>query len=235
MATIYTPVINYLKSTDFIIPAIVIPGVDVLLCMLFTKHARWFQLHSAINAIIVYIISTDVFLLYTDPLNNIQQTESKVECSFIILLHLYHYLRFPNTTMDYFHHIIFIGFGCIPIFCFYNSNLIRLASFAGCGLPGAIEYFMLALVKHKKLGSLTQKRMNSLMYNYFRYPATVYSVTVIHVAYTQGLTPVAPIAMVYYIIFIVFMNGSFYNKLTLENYVEHRIAFKLHSLNSGRR
>ena len=230
MTVPYISIINYLGSTDFIIPAITIPVVDLLLCLMFTSHARWFQLHSAINAIIVYIIYNDVFILYMDPIHNIHESESKIECSFIILLHIYHYLLFKNTMMDYFHHIVFVGGGCVPIFCSYNSNLIRLASFAGCGLPGAFEYFTLALVKHNKMNSLTQKWMNALMYNYFRYPATVYSVTVIHIAYSMSLTPAASIVIVYYIIFIIFMNGSFYNKLTIENHIHHRVAIKLNSL-----
>lgn len=232
MTPIYLPVINYFSSTDFIIPVITIPMIDFLLCTLFTSQARWFQLHSAINAIIVYIISNDVFLLYTDPLNNIHETESKLECSYIVLLHIYHYFLFKNTMMDYFHHIVFVGFGCIPIFCFYNTNLIRLATFAGCGLPGAIEYFTLSLVKHKKLNSLTQKRLNSYMYNYFRFPATVYSISIIHIAYIMNLTPAAHIALVYYIIFIVFLNGSFYNKLTLDNHTEHKLLLKINNSNT---
>ena len=74
--------------------------------------------------------------------------------------------------------------------------------------------------------------MNAIMYNYFRYPATVYSVTIIHIAYSMSLTPAASIIIVYYIIFIIFMNGSFYNKLTIENHLHHLVARKLHSLNN---
>lgn len=228
---IYSQAINYLNSTDFIIPAITIPSIDFLLCIIFTSHSRWFQLHSAINTIIVYIISNDVFLLYTDPINNIHESDSKIECSFIILLHIYHYLLFKNTVMDYFHHIVFIGGGCLPIFYLYNTNLTRLASFAGCGLPGAIEYFTLSLVKHKKMNSLTQKQMNSFMYNYFRFPATLYSISVIHIAYMMSLTPPCSAALVYYIIFIIFLNGSFYNKLTVENHIEHKLLLKIMNSN----
>ena len=119
MTTNYTAVVTYLNSTDFIIPAITIPSIDFILCIMFTRHARWFQLHSAINIIIVYIISNDVFLLYTDPLNNIRNTESKIECSFIILLHLYHYMVFKNTMMDYLHHFVFVVW-------WMSSNLLFL-------------------------------------------------------------------------------------------------------------
>ena len=124
--------------------------------------------------------------------------------------------------------------GCLPIFCFYDSNLLRLTSFAACGLPGAIEYFTLALVKHKKLGILTQKRMNAILYNYIRFPMTLYSITVIHIAYTLGLTPSSSPIVVYYVIFLVYINGSFYNKLTIENHIQHKVAMRLNYLNAGR-
>jgi hypothetical protein len=209
--------INAYFSVDIIIPLISIPFIDFLLCIIIDTKARWFQLHAAVNTIIVYIISNDIYLLYTDPLHNIRDVESKMECNFIIFLHIYHYFIFKNTVMDNFHHFIFIGCGGIPLFYYYNSNLTRLTSFAVCGLPGAIEYFTLTLVKHNKMKSLTQKQFNSYLYNYFRYPITIYGITIIYIAHTQNLTSETPSIVIYYIIFLVFMNGSFYNKLTIEN------------------
>ena len=60
--------------------------------------------------------------------------------------------------MDYFHHILFVLFGTIPIYYYYNLNLIRLITFVGCGLPGAIEYFTLSLVKHNIIASLNPEK-----------------------------------------------------------------------------
>ncbi len=220
--------------SDIIIPLITIPFIDLLLCTIIDKRARWFQLHSAINTIIVYIIYNDVYLLYTDPLHNIRIIESKIDCNFIIFLHIYHYFIFENNVMDYFHHFVFIGCGCIPIFYYYNSNLIRLTMFSACGLPGAIEYLTLTLVKHNKINSLTQKRFNSYLYNYFRYPTTIYSITIIYIAYLHDLTPVIYPIIVYYIMFLIFINGSFYNKLTLENHIQHKIAHRFNYLNAHR-
>ena len=78
-------------------------------------------------------------------------------------IHIYHlYIVKHLSYMDYFHHILFIGTGVIPSLIFYNINLIRLAWFPTCGLPGCIEYLTLALVKHDRLCHIKQKRLNCL-------------------------------------------------------------------------
>ena len=58
-------------SSDIIIPLLSIPTIDLLLCRLFGTKSRWFQLHSAINGIITYIIWSDVYLLVINPIKNI--------------------------------------------------------------------------------------------------------------------------------------------------------------------
>ena len=211
---------------DIINPIITIPVTDFILCKIFGSKARWFQLHSVINMVIVSIIYQDVIDLYYNPIKNHRIVESKIDFNYIIALHVYHIIISNKVTfMDYFHHILFIGGGILPAYLYYNSNLTRLVSFSSCGLTGSIEYFMLALVKHKYLSALTQKRFNSYMYNYVRYPLSMYSVIANYVAYINidTLREGGPILLLY-TNFLMYFNGSFYNKLTVENYVEHKMA-----------
>jgi hypothetical protein len=79
---------------NLIKPVIYIPLIDVILCNLFTKKARWFQLHSYVNLLIVNIIKDDVYILITNPVDNIKILEDCEELYYIILLHLYHILFF---------------------------------------------------------------------------------------------------------------------------------------------
>ena len=213
----------YISISDIIIPLISIPALDFMLCILFGIQTRWFQLHSVVNGIIVCIVYQDVISLYINPIANNGIMNSKLDCYYIIFLHIYHLFISSNLTfMDYFHHGLFIGGGCIPAFLFFNSNLVRLASFAGCGLTGCVEYFTLALVKHNKLKSLTQKKISSYMYNYVRYPLSLYSIMAIYIVYLydtpQNINPY----LLIYVNLIIFFNGAFYNKLTIENYIEHK-------------
>ena len=229
--TNYVPIINNIN--DIIIPVITIPGIDYLLCYIFGNKARWFQLHSAINAIIVYIIYQDVYNLFIDPIQNVRILNSKIDCNFIILIHLYHIIAFTKiTAMDIFHHTAFVAFGAVPIFYLENSNLLRLGCFPICGLPGTIEYFTLSLVKHNKLSSLLQKRLNSYLYNYIRYPLSIYAIVIIYITYlTNPLIYNKPLFILYTIL-IIFSNGAYYNKLTVENYIGHKslLSNTLHKL-----
>ena len=153
-----------INTSDIIIPLITIPTIDLVLCKIFGTISRWFQLHSVINFIIVSIIYRDVIRLYINPLQYNRLVDTKIECYYILFLHIYHLFMKKLSFMDYFHHIVFIGAGFLPGILLSNSNLTRLVSFSGCGLTGVIEYATLALVKHKRLDYLTQKKINSYIY-----------------------------------------------------------------------
>jgi hypothetical protein len=211
---------------DWTIPLIIIPSTDFILCKLFGTLSRWFQLHSAINIIIVYIIYDDVVKLIYNPIDNIAVMNSKLDFYFIVWLHIYHVFISKLTLMDYFHHILFIGGGCIPVILLYNINLVKLCSFTCCGLPGAIEYFTLALVKHKKIESLTQKKICTYIYNYGRYPFIIYSASLTYIAYKQEIIKNYNPWLIVYVNILLLFNGSFYNKLTIENYMEHKLRIK---------
>ena len=222
---------NYLASmvpsqtsmVDCLIPVLSIPTIDLLLCKFFGTRSRWFQLHSVINGIIVYIILDDVILLFINPLENITPIISQMDSYFIMILHIYHLFIVKQISfMDYFHHILFVGMGVMPSLILYNTNMIRLAWFPTCGLPGCIEYFTLSLVKHDKLDPLTQKRINSYIYNYLRYPITVYGPTVTYIAYKQNLLYNTNAFIIVYFNLILFFNGAFYNKVSIENYILHK-------------
>ena len=230
-------ILNYTTITeicrrDLIIPVISVPAIDFLLCKMFGTKSRWFQLHSAINAVILYIIWTDVIQLFMNPLTSIRIIESKMDGCFILILHIYHIIILKQLTfMDYFHHFLFVGGGVLPVIIFYNSNLVRLGWFAANGLPGCIEYFCLTLVKHEKMNHILQKSLNSYIYNYLRYPITIYCPTITYTAYKYRLLINYNPYMLIYVNLILFFNGAFYNKLTIENYISHKYK-KNHSYNN---
>ena len=124
--------------------------------------------------------------------------------------------------MDIFHHILFVGFGVVPAYNFFRNNLIKLISFSTCGLTGCIEYFMLSLVKHEKMSSLQQKYINSYIYNYIRYPLTMYTVVSTYISYITNPNIIEYPGLLIYINLLLFFNGSYYNKITIENYIEHK-------------
>ena len=204
---------------NIIYPIIIIPFFDVLLCNFFGNKARWFQLHSVINLLILNIIKDDVYKLIIRPYEVVELEEPQ-ELYYICFLHLYHFLFFKNSKMDFIHHFGFVLFGALPIYKLYNLNLIRLATFTGCGLPGFIEYTSLVLVKHNKIKSIEQKVLMSNVYNYFRYPFSVFASSIIYCNHIIDKRFEIPSIIVFYTMFIVYLNGAFFNKITLENTIE---------------
>ena len=86
-------------SFDYIIPIILTPTIDNLLCKMFGTKSRWFQLHSVINAIIVYIIWDDIINIYSNPLMYIKEVESKMDSYFIMVIHIYHMCQLHQQQM----------------------------------------------------------------------------------------------------------------------------------------
>tara|TARA_B100000902_G_scaffold399984_1_gene474246 strand:+ start:6070 stop:6774 length:705 start_codon:yes stop_codon:yes gene_type:complete len=204
---------------ELILPIITIPSLDILLCCMISNKARWFQLHAIINLIIVYIIFEDVKIYFNELFNGIIEKTSNLDNYFILVLHLYHCLFFNNlSVLDYFHHLLFIITGVIPCTHLFKTNISRLISFTGCGLPGIIEYGSLVLMKHDIITPLTQKNINSYMYVYLRTPLSIFNVSFIFIAYKEGYFYQENQIILFYIIFLTYFNGTFYNKLTIENY-----------------
>lgn len=216
---------------DLIIPVVTVPSIDFILYLMFGNKSRWFQLHCAINGIIVYILWQDVFEILCNPLISIKTLNTQIDSYFIIVLHVYHLIMFKQITfMDYFHHILFIGTGVIPALLLYNINLIKIAWFTSCGLPGFIEYLSLSLVKHNKITSLTQKRVIAYVYNYIRFPIAVYCPTITYIIYKNHnylqldsdiINDLNGYLIIYFNL-LLFFNGAFYNKITIENYIVHK-------------
>ena len=212
--------------TNFIV-AISLPLLDLGLCLVYNKKARWFQLHAAVNFVILTIIYKDVISLIDNPLN-IRYIDNPIEIYYIFYLHIYHMMMFKNTMMDYFHHVVFVLLGALPVYYFYNFNIIRLSTFVGCGLPGLIEYTTLSLVKNEKMSSVSQKILISNIYNYFRYPFTIFSASAIYIANQNQYTDI-PNKSILFVISMIFLNGSYFNKLTIENSIYHRIMNELNN------
>ena len=85
------------------------PLIEVLrfiFVFLFTRKARWFQLHCLINLLILRVIIQDVYDILLDP-KNIKTIENPKELYYITILS-YAFLIFKNTLMDYFHHSVFV-------------------------------------------------------------------------------------------------------------------------------
>jgi hypothetical protein len=215
----------FFYNKDFIEPVIVIPTIDIILCRLFTKKARWFQLHSIINFIISYYCINDTILLFKSPIKNIVNNKSDVIIYYITLLHLYHLrIKLILSRIEIIHHILFVLLGVLPCIYYWNNNIISLWIISGCGIPGGIDYGLLTLVKHNKISSIRQKNISSVLNNYIRYPLGMYGLTVSFIAFQENIIIANKIFFIY-ISILIYSNISYFNKLSIENHINSKLLY----------
>ena len=204
----------------------VIPFTDFVLIKLFGSTARWFQLHSAINFLISYLIRDDIYSFIFYPLYAIKvNTDFKV-VYYIIYLHSYHFFIKKLQLIELIHHVLFVFMGVLPCIFFWNYNIINLWILSGCGLPGAIEYLMLSLVKKDMLSCKRQKYISANINNYMRLPITMYGLSLTYIAYMEKIIYCNSIFLIY-ICILIYTNGTFFNKVAIENYIKYKYNNKI--------
>ena len=204
----------------------VIPFTDFVLIKLFGSTARWFQLHSAINFLISYLIRDDIYSFIFYPLYAIKvNTDFKV-VYYIIYLHSYHFFIKKLQLIELIHHVLFVFMGVLPCIFFWNYNIINLWILSGCGLPGAIEYLMLSLVKKDMLSCKRQKYISANINNYMRLPITMYGLSLTYIAYMEKIIYCNSIFLIY-ICILIYTNGTFFNKVAIENYIKYKYTNKI--------
>ena len=138
------------------------------------QNTRWFFIHSISNIAITYTATSDLITVLSNPLNTFKYSWndlSYLSFQIGIITHLYHILFFRLTTDDIQHHFLMI-FVAGPIE-YYNKSIICSATlFFLSGLPGAIDYFLLYLVKINKLSKLKEKEIYNYLSSYIRSPGS---------------------------------------------------------------
>ena len=193
--------------------------LDFGLCKLINQQARWFQLHAVVNTLITFLVYNDVIAVFLDPMKSLDLSVTKDAGQVCLALHAYHILTFNNLTkLDYAHHILSVFLAGVPGIFFWSNPLIHVWYIFACGIPGGIEYYMLCFVKHGYMSKLTQKRWSSLINTYIRCPGILFVSFASYIGYMSGLIDL-PGWFVFYLCFSVFMNGTFFGKLSVENHI----------------
>lgn len=203
---------------------------DRTLTEIFTDKARWYQLHFIINFIIVINILPDILYIIFDPKNNYQLVDkndiSNYLSNYHICLHIYHIIAFNNLNFwDYFHHILFAFLGIIPGMIFVNSNQLYFHKISCGGLPGMIEYGSLILYKHDIITKYRQKRLNTILYLFFRLPlcilGAVYNMLAYYNSYIED-----PLWITIYLNIMLYFNGTLFAYLTCHSFYKLKYLSK---------
>ena len=150
--------------------------IDITISRHFTK-ARWFVLHSIINIIITHYSFNDLYYLIFDPVNCLTDLSinSTIPWMMNITIHLYHTLIYFNsmTWLDWLHHGT-MTFILTPICFMFSSGKVMNASHVFImGIPGAIDYALLAMVKYGCIKPITEKKINTILNVWIRSPGII--------------------------------------------------------------
>ena len=164
----------------FIIPLL---SDQLFIRKIIKQNCRYFAIHVIFNLWITYLTYNDVkyTLLYPETaLDESYSSSGIITTSAISSFHTYHLIFFKNiNTEELIHHIVscfivpFIGI-ILPL-----GNTIPICNIAMCGIPGAIDYFMLILVKYKIIHKITEKSINRWLNLLIRWPIFLLSVYIL--------------------------------------------------------
>ena len=202
-------------------------GLDVLLRRAFSYQARWFQLHCAANAVICMTAWPEVWDIIRDPQEAFELSGNRLGVIFTFSLHLYHMLFFELSFIDKCHHISSV-FLCMPLSLCLNRKVFSFLLFIGSGLPGGIDYLLLALMKNKIILPIYEKKWNGWLNAYIRAPFGAMGSGLTYMIARQAEPWSAFQATAYFIALMSFLNTTFFAKLAIENHIMH------HYKNSGK-
>lgn len=211
---------SYFINNEIIISFLIIFLLDKILCKIFGKKGRYYQLHSVINTIITYRIFPDIKKFYINPINAYRFLDTNLDSYLIISLHIYHIIISKKlNVIELIHHLLFVMLGVVPVIFYINTNQIYLGYIACGGIPGIFEYGLLALHKNNFISLYNQKYYTTYLYNYFRYPLALYGCFLNFTLWKYNkILNSDNIYLSIYINVLLFVNGSVFNQLTLKSF-----------------
>ena len=145
------------------------------------QNTRWFFIHSLCNVFIILFTFSDLLLVFQIPWysalpSSFYEKQSIEPVLFSIYLHIYHVLVFKNLTwVDWLHHILSAFLCGLIAFVYHWGPILNTILFFITGLPGGIDYFLLFLVKLKKIDPMVEKRVNVYLNIFCRMPGLLIS------------------------------------------------------------
>ena len=185
------------------------------------NQIKWFVLHSFTNLLIIITSFMDMKNLLINPLHQESSLLTNYPRILTIGLHAYHLIAFKIEFIDYLHHFLMIG---ALSSTYYYSDLVMTNYFLFymTGLTGMFDYMMLALVKLNMMNKITEKKINSVLNNYIRYPLIMNGVSTLYFRYINNIYEFTAESYNIYgfilLMAIFFWNGSYFNYRVVHNY-----------------
>jgi len=133
------------------------------------SRARWFCMHSIGNAVVAAGTAGDMAACAADHSRSREMAAWLMPAGMAFSMHLYHCAAFKLRPEDWSHHLLFV-FGVTPLVAMHPTRGMSVCLFFCTGFPGMLDYWLLVLVKTRKLHKRVQKRAAGFINAYMRMP-----------------------------------------------------------------
>ncbi len=188
--------------------------------------ASFFISHSLVNAVVVWSCAADMASTLASPLTSMKRPYSLFPTVLQMSFHFAHIVVDWRTleAMDWIHHLASsLAVGWLNLAYVYGP-LLNYAIFFGTGLPGGVDYALLACVKLGRIHSITEKRINRALNNWVRMPGLLMWMAMAQCVRSGGLlrAPMPPLVLAVQFV-LVAGNALFFNERVLANHAESNI------------
>lgn len=192
-------------------------------CVLPKGYPRWFMLHIVSNTFVCIFSFTDVWFLLGNPLHY-TLSSSSVPRAITFALHMYHIVVIRKlSVIDWVHHVVMTT--VLLISCFYVETITisNYNLFFTTGLPGGIDYVLLAMMKMGKLDKITEKKINSKLNVWIRGPGIIIGAYILFLQHSNNVIPTSQ-PLLWFIIPALLWNAQYFTERVVYNYGRQEAA-----------
>jgi hypothetical protein len=143
-----------------------------------SESARWFFVHLIANVVVSWLVWPDLVFCYHNIGECALHQWQRGTFGYAVAagLHFFHLVFFEVSAADWMHHLMTAVLTTPPILLFHQHAHVAVALFFMTGLPGAIDYFLLTLVKLNRLDPEIEKKLYVVISVWVRGPGVLSAV-----------------------------------------------------------
>lgn len=184
-----------------------------------SNKAKWYMIHSLTNVVVAGWTLPAVYLMMTEYEDF--TWDSTVPSLLVMALHIFHALHYKMSTDDIIHHSVMLTVLLVPLLN-PNSMYLSIANFSLfflCGLPGAIDYFLMFKVETGQMQKIVEKRYNVMLNTWIRAPGILFGASR---CYLLLLKTAVPAYVCLPVITALLWNAQYYSSQVSQSYGRHQ-------------
>ena len=194
----------------------------VYACRKLNLKNPYYIVHAIHNAAIVAVTAPDVYHTFTNLHAIDIYPTNWLAMKLCFALHLYHCILYCTTFRfdDWLHHGLMVGFA-LPIGALVPAHtLMGFSLFFTTGLPGGIDYALLALVRNEVIPKPLEKAINTWLNVWIRSPGCVAMASLGTASFLSNKMGTNPWALIPCV--LNYWNGQYFMRQVVEDYARLR-------------